>query len=554
MGPFKYHGWAWDRLAAAVALNPRFIQITDGRVDHGKSSFELNGSAQLDRWRLTPSSEVRFSAQAQRTSIDGLKAMINSDLPVRGSLTGRVDVEGNATTLAGSGLLRIDAGAIADEPFDSFSTRVTIAKSLWKLQDIHLTKKHGLLRGNLVLEPDRHFASGQLVGTDFDLADIHRLSMATSTSLPKGGLEGALNFEIHGRGGPHDFHLQSSWRFRNLSVAGTHVGEFQGTLAGEGKQLSLEGENHNPEGELHLRAKATAEGDWPMEAEGAYASLRADPWIRVLFQREFGAEVTMGGDFHAAGPLRLPQRIDFQSHVRSLAVDFPSVAWRNVEPVDVHFSDGRLALSRFVMRGPSTELAIDGSVRCAGGVALAVNAEGAANATVLTIFDPHLQAAGRSTLRLRLTGTPDHPILNGSIDIQDMSLGYSELPFRFSNLQGTISLEGERAVVRSLRGTSGGGTVNLSGFVTLVRKPALRSARRPQPSPDALSAQLHFRSRWQSAPGWRRRAGGNYKVTSLFVRWFSMKTSISSRRSLNRRIPCRADGQPSTLPPPPRFA
>jgi translocation and assembly module TamB len=52
-----------------------------------------------------------------------------------------------------------------------------------------------------------------------------------------------------------------------------------------------------------------------------------------------------------------------------------------------------------------------------------------------------------------------------------MSLGYSELPFRFSSLQGSISLEGERAVIRSLRGTSGGGTVNLSGFVTLVESP-----------------------------------------------------------------------------------
>ena len=52
-----------------------------------------------------------------------------------------------------------------------------------------------------------------------------------------------------------------------------------------------------------------------------------------------------------------------------------------------------------------------------------------------------------------------------------MSLDYNGLPFRFNNLQGTINLEGERAVIRSLRGTSGGGTVNLSGFVTLVESP-----------------------------------------------------------------------------------
>ena len=100
-----------------------------------------------------------------------------------------------------------------------------------------------------------------------------------------------------------------------------------------------------------------------MEAEGEYSSLRADPWIRAFFNREFGAAVTLGGSFHAAGPLRTPAKIDLQSHARDVAVDFPSVQWRNAQPVDVHYSDGRLALSRFVMRGPSTELAIEGAVR-----------------------------------------------------------------------------------------------------------------------------------------------------------------------------------------------
>ena len=44
------------------------------------------------------------------------------------------------------------------------------------------------------------------------------------------------------------------------------------------------------------------------------------------------------------------------------------------------------------------------------GVALALSAEGTANATLLTVFDPNLQATGRSTLHLRLTGTPDRPL------------------------------------------------------------------------------------------------------------------------------------------------
>ncbi len=53
-----------------------------------------------------------------------------------------------------------------------------------------------------------------------------------------------------------------------------------------------------------------------MEAEGEYSSLRADPWIRAFFNREFGAAVTLGGSFRAVGPLRTPAKIDLQSHAR----------------------------------------------------------------------------------------------------------------------------------------------------------------------------------------------------------------------------------------------
>ena len=269
-GPFEYHGWTWDRLTAGVVLNPSLIQVSEARVIHSKSTFEVNGSARLDEWRFTPKSQIQFSAQAQRTPVEGLKTMVNSDLPLRGFITGRLDVEGTTATLAGSGSLRIDDGAIADEPFDFVSARLQVTRSVWKLQDVQLAKGRGRASGNVSLEPERHFASGQLQGTDFRLADIRRLPTPDSTVLPKGGLDGLFSFELSGHGAPDDLHLQSAWRFRNLSLAGTAMGDLQGTLTGEGKQLTVEGDDQGTEGSLHLRAHANAGGDWPMEAEGEY--------------------------------------------------------------------------------------------------------------------------------------------------------------------------------------------------------------------------------------------------------------------------------------------
>ena len=471
MGQFRYHGWTWDRLTAVVALNSSSIQISECRVDHDKSSFELNAAAQLEDWRVTPESTLRFSARAQKTPIEGLKAAVKSDLPLRGAITGHLDAQGTTTDLTGSGVLRIDSGAIADEPFDSFSTQLRVSKSVWSFQDIELRRKRGRLSGEVTLEPDRSFVSGKLAGEGFHLADARRLAMPSAGASSKGGLDGTFGFDVSGSGTPEDMHFKTTWHLQNLAVGGTLLGAFNGTLTGEGKRLSLEGHTQSGEGSFRFRAQTTAGGDWPMEAEGEYASLRADPWIRAFFNREFAAAVTLGGTFRAAGPLHDPARIGFQSHTQDAAIDFPSLQWRNAQPIDTRYEKGQLTINRFIMRGPSTELAIAGGVRLGDTASLAIDVEGTANATLLTVFDPTLQASGRSQLHLRLTGTPSHPAVKGSMAIEDMSLGYGDLPFRFSNMQGTIDLSGERAEIRSLRGTSGGGGVNLSGYVTLTESP-----------------------------------------------------------------------------------
>ncbi|MGD1154646.1 MAG: translocation/assembly module TamB domain-containing protein [Terriglobia bacterium] len=471
MGQFRYHGWVWDRLAAAIALGPGFAQISSGRVEHQGSSLELNASAQLDHWRLTPNSAVRFSAQAQRTPLEGLKAAIAPDFPARGLVTGRVDLDGTASSLAGTGVLRIDNGAIGDEPFDSLSAQLRVEQSLWKLEGIQLAKGHGRLSGDLALEPTRRFVSGQLRGVDFRLADIKHFPLAAATVFPEGALDGRLSFEVRGQGTPDSFHVLGGWHIDSLRVAGTPLGDLNGAMVGEGQQLRIEGEDQGPAGTLHLWARTTASGDWPFEAEGEYSGLRVDPWIRAFFSHEFDAAVTVGGSFQGAGHLRTPAKIDLHAQARDLAVNFPSIQWKNDQPIALTYSAGTLAVSRFVMRGPSTELAIEGAVRFGERVTLALNAQGQADATLLTALDPNLQATGGSALRVRLTGTPARPILNGTLDVQDVSLGYGGLPFRFNNLQGTIQLEGERAVIRSLRGISGGGTINLGGFLTLQENP-----------------------------------------------------------------------------------
>jgi translocation and assembly module TamB len=62
-------------------------------------------------------------------------------------------------------------------------------------------------------------------------------------------------------------------------------------------------------------------------------------------------------------------------------------------------------------------------------------------------------------------------MLYGTLNVRDVSLSYADFPFRLTGLSGEVALDGDRATVRFLQGTSGGGSVSLSGFVTLADSP-----------------------------------------------------------------------------------
>jgi translocation and assembly module TamB len=196
-----------------------------------------------------------------------------------------------------------------------------------------------------------------------------------------------------------------------------------------------------------------------------------DPWARLLLERKLDAQVTASGFFTAHGPLRDPSRFEMRSQVEILEVSFPSLKWRNEHPVEVRYADNRLSTQPFRMQGPSTNLVIDGSFRPARPASLSFTIQGVADAAILSLFEPGVEASGQSRIKLGVSGSPSRPQLNGAVDIRDVALEYAGVPIRLSNLNGEIQLEGERATLKSLRGVIGGGAVTLDGYISLSLPP-----------------------------------------------------------------------------------
>lgn len=488
IGKFTFNRWTWDKLSANVVASPDYFEISSGRVERGTSSFTLDGSAHASQWRVVPDSTVNLVARADHTPFDSLKAAVGITFPLSGFISGQVSLQGTPSLLTGEGALRVEKGEVAGELFNSLTTRVRVAQATWDFDDIQLVKGHGTITGQASFEPSRQYYSGQFKGTGLSLGEFSHLALRALPKITSPPLEGRASFELSGRGTRDEFQIHSTCSIQNISVGGSPVGDFHGQLDSQGRQLNLQGEVTGVGGTVQVTGETRPEGGWPIKLAGQFADLRVDPWIRLLLDSRFSPGVTAGGSFHLTGALQDPNTFELQGQAPLLEVTFPGSRWKNDQPVEFHYASHLLSADRFRMRGPSTDLEVGGSIRLSEPAALSFDAQGVADATVLSLADPSLQATGKAALKMHISGTPSQPSLSGNVDIQDVNLQYGDMPFQLSGLTGSVRLEGERALITSLRGTSGGGTVTLSGAVTLAETPRfdlsadLERARVPYPT------------------------------------------------------------------------
>jgi translocation and assembly module TamB len=433
--------------------------------------FNFEASAQLADWRITKTSPVRFSARAQRTPLEGLKTALEIDYPVAGYVSGQVNLAGTASNLQGTGAIRVENGNIAGETFDSISTSIRVGESAWDFDTIQVLKDHGSITGKAQIEPLNHSLTCQLHGVGFSLSDFKKLAPSFPNSSVRQQMEGHASFDLQGSGTPDNLRFHSTVLIQGMSIGGTQVGDLHVQLDGEGQNLRIQGVGSGPEGMFSLGGDAKTSGDSPFQLQGQFVSFRLDPWARLLLNNRLDGQITASGSFQANGSLRDASTFQMQSEIETLEVSFPSLKWRNERPVELRITSDLLSAKPFRMQGPSTSLTVDGSLRFADPASLSIAVQGIADATVLSMFDPGLQASGHSRIKLSVSGSPARPQLNGVVEIQDVGLDYQGLPLRLSNLNGEIQLEGERATVKSLRGISGGGTVTLDGSLTLAVPP-----------------------------------------------------------------------------------
>jgi autotransporter translocation and assembly factor TamB len=476
LGPFEYRGWSWSDFEANVIAAPNQLRVSEGKLLAGASAVRFDVSAGLDRWELTPGSPLRIAVEAEGASLEGLRDALNLHAAVSGQLTCRLVLEGTRSSLGGSGAVRIERGAVSQEPFDSLAATVRVDGFRWALEGIELRKGAGKVTGRASIDASRREFSAEVHGTDFSLAEIKALpgpGAQGSGASRAGVLEGRLSFDLRAHGTRENPQLQADIALRGARFNATSLGDFEGQAGWEGRRIEFEGNLQGPGGVLRVAGRVQTQDQWPLQVTAKYANFRADPWIDLLRGGRLKVAITASGSVDCSGPLKGPGGLEVRGRADKLEVGVADLMWQNDRPVNLAYADRVLTVSPFGLRGPSTDLEIEGSIHWAEPATMSFAVEGHGDAKLLKILSPALESAGNFDLTLHAGGNPVEPALDGTLSIRNLSLGYADLPFRLAGLNGEIQLSGDRFTIRSLRAARGGSSIDVTGSGTLFGTPKI---------------------------------------------------------------------------------
>ncbi|NDD64285.1 MAG: hypothetical protein EBZ36_09945, partial [Acidobacteria bacterium] len=477
-------------LQGRLYLSVDEIRVTSGRLTgRAGERGRLDLSVPFDPLASNGMLEADFERLDLRpflTTLDPQDRLGISDL-VAGRLTGEASLTGLPGRINGVIALQLVDGTAVRQPIRSASSRISFVDHRASLDSFSLRLPQTTLQatGSWNLRDGSFAVSGQ--------------TSNISLSLLAEALEFKL-FEIDGA-------AEISFRVGGESVNGRESARTEAdpldwerlsfTLSATTSGLRL---NRRPAGDFRifagtnsagrLRAALTSRG--PVEKELVFATVELKdrrlpltisgeldgvelaPFVAILApERAAMLSGVISGSVAISGPTRNEAGIASADQLRGnltigrLDLDIGGNGLRLVAPQSIELAQSVVTLPAVRLSGSGMELVASGEFGLTGNSPLAVRLQGELDLSRLVGIDPTLTTNGRVLIEAQADGTFSDPALSGAIDIRNLGVSSSEMPFFLSNGNGLITLAGNQLRINSFRANANDGRLEAAGSIRL---------------------------------------------------------------------------------------
>lgn len=465
----------WDALSTAIQYSSSHFAAHNGSLIHGHTTARFDASAALTGGRLPESAPFTLHFDASNADVAELAQLAGVARPVAGTLNVSATISGTRANPHGDGHLEIHDGMAYGVGVLLLKSDLRLADGELQFNNIDASAYDAPLSGSAAVSTssiDRSNSDRSTVGrsnTQFrlnlsgrnlDLARFPRLQGNRFTA------DGVADFTVRASGTSEQPSIEAHVHLKDLALDKERAGDFYVDAVTNGRLLDLNAHSDFAKADLTIQGSVGLEQDFPADLNLVFHHLDADSLLRIYLPEKITGHSSLEGTLHVRGPLRTPRDLKAVAELQSLSFEVAHQPIQNVDPIRFEVANQVVLVENLHLAGSGTDFTVHGRAHLAGAKELDLRLDGSVNMALWKSLNPKILARGTLGVNLNAGGTLSQPVLQGRLEVKNTYVSHNDFPSGLSDLNGVLLFDSDRIQIESLSGTTGGGTVALTGATT----------------------------------------------------------------------------------------
>lgn len=480
-----YQGQRIDSVAGDFTAMETAATVTNAAIEWGNLRARVSGSIGLSHWKPSDTSPVNASFQIANADIPKLLAMAGrSNLPISGTLNATGQLTGTPGAPKATADLRLSRGQIYGEPFDSVTGRAQYLNGGAQLLTAAIDA--GRKRVNITARFEHSpatFLGGKLT---FNVSsNTMALSRIALVRRREPDIKGNMQVRADGtveitRAGVNVVNLNADVSATALGQGPRNFGNLRFIAETKNDVMTVRLVSDAARAAIRGDATVRLAGDYPVAAKVTFANVGLSAVVAAMLPErpQSNFDGSAAGEIAVRGPMKNPSQItatadipQFEVHPLSItggARNIANLELKNTQPIRLALANSTVRVESAHFQAPSTDLDVTGTVSLRGANPVNLKVQGNMNLALAQTLNPDLTTKGEVLIDASLRGSLNSPDFSGRAEMRNADFHYAGFANGLTNANATIAFNGSRANIQSFRAESGGGTVDLSGFATLI--------------------------------------------------------------------------------------
>jgi translocation and assembly module TamB len=446
-----------DALSTTIQYAHDGLAAHNGSLIHGQTVAHFDVSAALAGGKLLQNAPLYLHLDVLDADLAEVGELIGVTHPLGGRLGLSINLSGNRASPHGAGHFEIRDGAAYGLSIPLLSGDLRLANDELQFNNLQAEAYGAALSGRGSYNTETRQLEASVSGQRIDLARFARLQSRGFT------IDGIGDFTAKVSGTLPTPSVEAHVRVSGLALDKKRTGDFYADAVTRGHILDLKAHSDFEQSDLSLQGTVDLENDLPSDLSVDFHRLDVVSLLSIYLPGAISGGTPIEGTIHVRGALRQPRDLKVSGEIRSFTAEVEHVRVGTVEPIRFEVSNQTLLLENFHMAGSGTDFTAHGRAQLYGLRETDLQLTGSVNMALLQSLNPKILARGSMDINVTATGSLSQPVLQGRIDVKDTYLSHNDFPSGVSDLNGVLLFDRNRVQIEKLSGTTGGGTLALTG-------------------------------------------------------------------------------------------